>query len=150
MAAWFAIGDILEIECPTGVAYVSYAGRHQELGDGIWVVPRVFAKPTDDWRAVFGGVGYFIFYPAHAALGWKLVRKAGYSIDAIRPLPAKRRMAADLDEREQVTTWLIVEGNTRVARPANELDDEERQLPLAEIWNHAALIDAVTSGRTPA
>src|ERR1051326_5144227 len=109
MAAWLAIGDILEVVCPTGVAYVSYAGRHQQLGDAIWVVPRVFAYPTNDWRAVFAGSGYLIFYPAHAALRAKLVRKVGYSIDAIRSLPTKRRIAASLDEHEQVVTWLITD-----------------------------------------
>lgn len=149
MAPSVSVGDILEVVCPTGVAYVSYAGRHETLGDGIWVVPRVFAEPTDDWHAVFAGDGYFAFYPAQTALRRKLVRKVGYSIDAIRPLPAKRRMAASLDEREPVTTWLIVEGDARIARSADQLDQDERRLPLAEIWNHPYLIEAITSGRMP-
>jgi hypothetical protein len=62
-----AVGDVLEIICPTGVAYVAYAGRNESLGDAIWIVPKVFSQPTDDWSLVFSGPGYFAFYAAHTA-----------------------------------------------------------------------------------
>jgi hypothetical protein len=77
-----ALGDVLEVACPAGVAYVAYAGRNESLGDALWVVPTVFSAPRDDWSTVFRVPGYFAFYGAHAALRKKLVRKVGYSTDA--------------------------------------------------------------------
>jgi hypothetical protein len=144
-----AVGDVLEVACPAGVGYVAYAGRNDSLGDAVWVVPKVFSQPTDDWSAVFAGLGYFAFYGAHAALRKKLVRKVGYSTDAIRMLPAQRRSSTNVLDDEQPSAWLITEGSTRSVRRNEDLSDEERLLPIAEIWNHPYLVDAISTGWMP-
>lgn len=146
MANALVVGDILEVTLPAGVAYVSYAGKNESLGDAIWVVPRVLPAPTTDWKAVFAGEGYFAFYPANAAVRRRLVRKVGHSIDAMHLVPAKRRNVANVDATGTVTSWVITEGTTRVPRSDAELDESERQLPVADIWNHQYLIEAIASG----
>lgn len=143
------MGDVLEITCPAGVAYVAYAGRNESLGDALWVVPKVFRRPTDDWRMVFSELGYFAFYPAHTALRRKLVRKAGYSTDAIRMLPLRRRSPTNVLDDEKPNSWLITEGSTRTVHRDEDLTVEERMLPIAEIWNHPQLIDAISTGWMP-
>ena len=149
MADSLAIGDVLEITCPGGVAYMAYAGREASMGDAIWLVPKVYAAPTDAWTQIFAGKGYFVFYPAHTALRRKLVRKVGYSTDAIRPLPSKQRSVVNRDEGGRVTRWLISEGRNRVPRRDEDLDEFERNLPIADIWNHPYLIDAIERGYVP-
>jgi hypothetical protein len=149
MANSLSIGDILQFACQGGVAYVTYAGKNDSLGDAIWVAARVFPGPTEDWREVFSEPGYFTFYPAHTAVKRKLVQKVGYSTDAIRFLPSKRRSAVSIDKNGKVTSWLITEGASRTHRRDDELNEDERQLPIADIWNHQYLIDAIATGWMP-
>lgn len=143
------VGDVLEIRLTGGVAYAAFAGKNGSLGDAIWVVPIVFPSPTKDWKAVFERDGFFVFYAANAAVRRKLVQKVGFSTDAMRPLPAKRRSAVDVDDDGAVTKWLITQGSERIVRRASEVDEHERNLPIATIWNHESLKDAILSGRRP-
>jgi hypothetical protein len=149
MGAVLSPGDILEFDCPGGVAYFSYAGKHASLGDAIWVVPRVFPQPTDDWSSAFGGEGYFAFYPATSAVRRKLVRKVGFAPAALRLLPTKRRNVVNVDAHGAVTSWLITDGTVRVPRRDSELSSEERNLPIANIWNHKFLVESIGRGWTP-
>lgn len=149
MGRILSAGDILEVECPAGVAYISYAGRDANLGDAIWVIPEVFRQPTQDWSTVFGRNGYFAFYPAGTALRRKLVRKVGYSTEALRVVPVKRRRELAVDDSGVVTSWLITDGRDRTPKRDSELTDEEKGLPIASIWNHPLLIERIVSGWMP-
>ena len=126
------VGDILELVLSGGVAYVSYAGKNEALGDAVWVVPKVLPGPTTDWTVVFDGDGYFAFYPATTAVRRKLVRKVGHAIEAMHLVPTRRRGVANVDAAGNVTSWVITEGTTRVPRSDAELSDAERQLPVAD------------------
>jgi hypothetical protein len=53
MANALVVGDVLELTLPGGVAYVTYAGRNESLGDAIWIVPKIFVTPREDWKMVF-------------------------------------------------------------------------------------------------
>jgi hypothetical protein len=149
MARILTIGDVLEIAFPRGFAYIAYAGRHDSLGDAVWVVPRVYATPTRAWESVFGDKGYFAFYPAHAAVRHKLVKKVDYSTHAIRLLPSQRRSITSKDENGKAASWLITEGNVRTPRRDEDLSEDERMLPIASIWNHEYLLDAIAEEWMP-
>jgi hypothetical protein len=92
MPARLSIGDVIEVICPPGVAYVSYAGRDSNLGPAIWVIPRIFSESQKDWRAVFSLDGYFVFYAVYTGIKNKHMHRVGHSIDAIRELPGLRRI----------------------------------------------------------
>lgn len=147
MAARLAIGDILEFEGLGGWCYLAYAGKDPTMGDAVWVVPEIFPARRNDWANVFNRPGFFLFYPAHATLRAKLVQKAGYSEDAIRMLPRLRRNIVSEVEGGVVTSWYITDGTSREPRLDSELTDEERRLPISEIWNHAFLLEQLQSRR---
>jgi hypothetical protein len=64
-------------------------------------------------------------------------------------LPARRRSPTNVLDDEKPSAWLITEGSTRAVRRDDELSDEERMLPIAEIWNHPYLVDAISTGWMP-
>jgi hypothetical protein len=138
MSAHLAVGDILEVACEASVAYVSYAGRHSWLGDAIWVVPQLFARD-----------GYFTFYAVDAGLRHKHLRKVGYALEAMRPIPDRVRTAVN-KENGVVTSWLITDGVKRIPRKDADLSADERLLPVGAIWNFKLLCERLTSGWRPA
>lgn len=147
MAASLAVGDILEFECLGGWGYLSYAGKNASMGDAVWVVPEVFPTRQSDWTSVFERAGFWLFYPAHATLRAKLVKKVGYSEKVIRMLPRLRRNIVAEDESGAVRSWYITDGTSRVPKLDTELTDEERLLPISEIWNHSFLVEQLESHR---
>jgi len=147
MSAILAIGDILEFKCLDGWCYLSYAGKDPTMGDAVWVLPEIFPSRRKDWANVFARPGFLLFYPAHATLRAKLVQKAGYSEEAVRMLPKFRRNIVNEDENGVVTAWYITDGSSRLPVSDSELTDEERRLPISEIWNHAFLLEQLESRR---
>lgn len=61
-------------------------------------------------------------------------------------LPERWRRAGALKGRE-VLTWIIEEPSGEVVK--RTLSEEERRLPIAQIWTHAFLIDRVSQGWRP-
>jgi hypothetical protein len=149
MSNILSVGDILEISCETGIGYASYAGKHSWLGDAIWIVPELFKAPRSDWSTVFGELGFFTFYAAHTALRHKLVRKVGYAIEAMRPVPAFVRTAVNKGQNGLVLSWLITDGVARTPRKDTEMSAEERLLPIGAIWNHKLLCERLEAQWTP-
>jgi hypothetical protein len=147
MSSNLAIGDILEFECLGGWCYLSYAGKEPTMGDSVWVIPRIFPAQQKDWANVFSHSGFWLFYPAHASLRAKLVRRVGYSEEAIRMLPRFRRNIVHENHSGFVASWYITDGRSRVPKLDSELTEEERQLPISEIWNHAFLLEQLESRR---
>jgi len=147
MASNLAIGDILGFECLGGWCYMSYAGKDPTMGDAVWVIPEVLPTQHKDWSSVFARPGFWLFYPAHASIRAKLVQKVGYSEEVIRMLPRTRRNIVREDESGAVTSWYITDGTKRVPKLDEELTDEERGLPISEIWNHAFLLEQLGTRR---
>ena len=149
MSNVLAVGDVLEVACAGGVAYFSYAGKHGWLGDAIWIVPSIFKSSCTDFGSIFAERGYFAFYPLHAALRQKIVRKVGYAVEAIRVLPINVRSVVNRDALGRVSSWLITDGQSRLPRTDEELSYEERQLPIGAIWNHKMLCERIESRWDP-
>ena len=149
MSDILAVGDVFEVACAGGIAYVSYAGKHGWLGDAIWIVPSTFESRRNDFGTVFAEPGYFAFYPLHAALRQKIVRKVGFAVEAIRLLPVNVRSAVNRDALGRISSWLITDGQSKLPRTDEELSYEERQLPIGTIWNHKMLCERIGSGWNP-
>jgi hypothetical protein len=133
-----APGQVLEIATPGGLAYVQYAARHPEYGDAIRVLPGLFAARPDDFSGLVRDHAYFAFYPVVAAVTQALVE-----VVAMQPVPAEYHMprmmrrpgARSRDGR--ILTWIVIDGDNESVR--DKLSPDERQLPIAVIWNHEML-----------
>jgi hypothetical protein len=149
MSSHLAVGDILELSCDGGVAYVSYAGKHSWLGDAIWVVPELFATPQSEWSRIFAKDGYFAFYAVDAGLRHKHLRRVGYALEAMSPIPVLVRTAVNKDENGAVTSWLITDGVVRIPKKDAELSADERLLPIGAIWNYKLLCERLVNRWKP-
>jgi len=92
--------------------------------------------------------GYFTFYPVSAATSQGLVRvAANAAIPPGKEMPSTYRRAGWTTPEGKTTMWFICEGakETRLT----ELSDEERRLPIYEIWNHEFLVERLVGGWHP-
>lgn len=142
-------GDVLEVSTPRGLAYIHYAARDSEYGDGIRVLPGFFAtRPADFTALVSNPEAYFTFYPASAAVSQKLVEVvASIPLPRGQGLPPVHRRAGARSREGQVLAWFICEGAKETL--VRELSEEQRHLPIAAIWNHEALIYYLTQEWRP-
>jgi hypothetical protein len=143
-----APGDILEISAPAGLAYVRYLGRHNVYGDAIWVFPHWQTIRPTNLDSVFTDDGYVTFYPAQSA-----IRQGLLDVVASRPLPSGCGVPTLL-RREGFTSrdgivlaWVIERDGKETLK--HELDEEDRKLPIASIWNHEFLINRITDNWRP-
>jgi hypothetical protein len=100
-----------------------------------------------DLCAAFNGPGYFQFYPATAAARHGLVRKAGYCTEAMKIMPPRICNIIERNADGTVRVWNVSDGVSRLVR--TELSAEERELPIAVIVNHEALLERLRDGWTP-
>lgn len=141
-------GDLLEISCKPGVAYIHYVGKHRDFGDTIFVYPEILARRQPDLTSLGAQGGYLTFYPAGAS-----VRQGLAKIVASRPLPPGVHVP-DVFRREgatsragKVQSWIVVrDGHETLKRT---LTAKERKLPIASVWNHEYLIDRIVQGWRP-
>jgi hypothetical protein len=141
-------GDVLEADLKHGYGYLAYVGTHDRMEDAVWVVPRAFAERVTEPCALFAEPGYIIFYLARRALKLGLVRKVGHCTTAVRPLPTTLRYMLSSQRGGFVTLWNVSDGVTNLQ--LLELTEEQKKLPVAESWNHQALIARIAEGWTPA
>ena len=140
-------GDVLEAECDSRVGLLGYVGRHHKFGDLVLVPPRLFTAPVDKLCSVFDASAYFQFYPATTALRHRMVRKVGFCTEAMRVIPARWCNIIDENEDGTVRVWNVCDGSSRIVRYT--LSDDERQLPIGEIVNHAVLLQRLREAWTP-
>jgi hypothetical protein len=140
-------GDVLELPCEGSFAYFSYLGKHPLLGDTIWILPRLHSVRPPDSCALFSEPGYYAFYGATAAARHGEVRKMAFCPEAMRPIPRTLRYALNR-AGGRVLQWRIADGAK--GETVSELTPEQRDLPIASIWNHAALLARIAERWTPA
>ncbi|MGZ3457419.1 MAG: ribonuclease E inhibitor RraB [Archangium sp.] len=133
-------GDILEISTPRGLAYVHYTAKHPEYGDTIRVLPGFFATRPADFAALASSpAAYFTFYPAGVAASQEVALVvARIPLPPGRELPSAWRRRAGRTRDGRVLTWFIEEGTKETL--VRELSEAQRHLPIAALWNHAALV----------
>ncbi len=145
------IGDVIEIATSMGLAYVQYCHDHAQYGSLIRVLPGLFAqRPEDVCEVAQGPETFFTFYPVNAAARRKMI-----SIVARCPVPESARRFPLLrhhggkDRTTEEMTWWLWDRKGVAASRVKELTDEQKHMSTAEISNHAALIEMITSGWTP-
>ena len=140
-------GDVLQLDCGSGVGLLGYVGKHKEFGDLTWVVAKVFFPTVTNLCDAFSEPGYFQFYPATAAARSGLVRKVAFCAEAMRVIPTRHCNMVNLNEDGTVRTWNVCDGVNVMVR--TRLSDQERQLPVGWIVNHESLLYHIRTGWTP-
>jgi hypothetical protein len=142
-------GDLLEVQCTQGFFYIHYVGRHQHLGDVIYVYPRVFPQPVVECSSLESIAGYLTFYPVRSAANQKLARVVDpCALPVGAQVPAcYRRIGARNREGNKVLAWVIVREEREILK--RKLTKAEKRLPIAAVWNHEYLIEQVEAGWRP-
>jgi len=142
------VGDLLEIPIGEAFAYVVYLGRHVEYGDAVWVVPRTFKHRPADLADIFAKTGYLTFYPAKSAVSQKLVAVVGaIGIEQLPEVPRHLRRAGARARTGAILAWIVEKDGVDTLR--KQLSEDEKQLPIAAIWNHEFLLERIAGGWTP-
>lgn len=136
-------GDVLEIAADGGMIYVHYLGKHPEYGDAVAVSPAKHLERMPISLELFRD-SYITFYPAAVAVNRGLASVVGHLASAGLP-PRVRRPGARSGRK--IETWIIEDHSRETVKES--LSDEERELPIAVIWNHELLVQRVSEGWRP-
>ena len=141
-------GDILELQTPRGLSYAQYVGKHTEYGDVIRVVSGWHGHRVTDFVGLLSQSGYLAFYPASAAVKNGLAEIVGsHPLPVGVSVPQSLRRAGARGRTGQVLTWIVeIAGHDIVCK---ELDEAQRKLPIAAVWDHALLIERISQGWSP-
>ena len=145
MAKRAKVGDIVEVKMPQGFAYLHYVGNHPHYGEMSVVSPDILDKRPDNLKPDFKR-GYVAFYPIGAAVAQHLVQIVGRTAVPSDMPPKRLRRAGVLSDRG-VETWIIEGESGEVLKKT--LTDEERRLPIVNLWNHEFLLHRLATGWRP-
>ncbi len=144
------VGDVFRVDGPGWHGYIQYVGRHPTCGCAIWVIPRCYREKEPDLAGLREEEGYIAFYPLHAALSEGLVTRVGRSPlpEGVKVPDVLHRNATITSSGEVEASWIIETADGKeIVRET--LTEDERRLPMAEIWNHAFLLNRIASGWRP-
>ena len=136
-------GEILEVPVGDRFGYVQFLGEHREYGDAILVNPTLHARQAH-FPTGFFSKGYVTFYPAGNSVSRKLVEVVA---QASPPSLPKRFRRPKAERDGAVDSWVIEGGWRNVVKQT--LTDEERKLPIADVWQHEFLRERIAKGWTP-
>ena len=130
--------------------FMCYVGRHELLGDTVWVASAPSpSERTVDCR-VFSGDGFFAFYSATAAARSDDLRKVAFCPDGMHVMPPLLRFVLPVVGTSR-KRWRVA-ANGKLDTPfvlRDALSLEESLIPPAVIWNHAAFVARLRSGWHP-
>lgn len=151
-------GDVLEVEFPKvpspsvafpdgGFGYLTYVGKHHHNGDAVRVCPRVFHEQPEITDGLFVD-SYIAFYPANVALVHKLVRVVGRLAPVAMPTTF-RRGPFKLGEVTLPYQIDVYNGKECKTYLKYSLSEEEKNLNMATVYNHEALLCTISQGWRP-
>ncbi|MDD2760096.1 MAG: hypothetical protein PHH11_07365 [Methylomonas sp.] len=139
-----AIGDVIEIPIPDGLAYAQYTHKHLKYGALLHVLPGVHHSPVNDFSGLVALLPQFVaFFPLGAACNRGIVR-----VVANEPIPFHAQAFPIF--RSCVKTpngcgpWWLWDGSREWK--VGELEEEMKSLPLHEIVNDTLLIARIVQG----
>jgi hypothetical protein len=137
-------GEILEVTIGDRFGYVQFIGQHPQYGDAILVSPALHSRQAH-FATGFFSAAYVTFYPAGIAVSNKVVEVVAQSSPP--KLPRRFRRPKGRAGEGAVASWVIEGGWREVVR--QNLTDEERHMPIADVWDHAFLRERIANGWTP-
>jgi len=142
-------GDILEIDVEGRYAYVQALGKHPILGWAVCVLTDALDSPCQRPEDLVPDRGYVAFYSIDAAAregDAQVVARGAWH----RDVPERMRARHHIDRSGRVLDWEIDDSSHPSGYYVTQLlTDEERQLPIAEIWPHEVLCAHIRSGWRP-
>jgi hypothetical protein len=143
-------GDIVEIQTSKGSAYAQYTHQHPTHGGLIRVFDEVFESRPDSFAGLVDQpVRFSAFLPVAAAVKRGLFKVVANERIALqhRSFPVFRNGIAD-PKTKKVAVWWFWDGEREWK--VGELTPEQREMPIASVWNDTLLIERIESGWTPA
>jgi hypothetical protein len=140
-------GDVFEMDVDDAKAYVQLINYHDEYGQLVRVLPGVH-EDGDVESLVGEDDAFLVFFPVDAALKQGILRQVGrYDIPRSRRSFPTFKAPGGITESGKVLNWWIWDGETE--RRVDTLNDEQRDLPVAEIINDTLLRERIKAGWRP-
>lgn len=144
------IGDVFEIPTKVGLTYAQYTHNHQaNYGELVRVFDKTFRKrPVDFEKLAEHPVRFSVFFPLGVAIHrrvFEIVAHLDVRAD-LQPFPTFRH-GFNVKPTDKVKIWFLWDGKKEWK--VGELTSEQRRLPILEIWNDTALIEAIEQGWRP-
>jgi len=151
MAPKLRIGDVIEVATNKGLAYAQYSHDHARCGSLLRVLPGVVGeRPSDICALTSGAERFFVFYPLAAAVRLRLATVVAQCPlpDHARPFPLLRHWGGRDPVTRVMRWWLWDSSGVEVSR-VDELTPEQMQRSIAQISNHASLVEMIETDWTP-
>lgn len=145
------IGDVFEVATNRGLAYIQYSHDHGRYGSLVRVLPGLFPKRRPDLCGLtMNHERFYTFYPVRSGLQLGKVALVAHCIvpTAARAFPLLRHRAGRDPKTREMRWWLWDENGVAGSR-VSQLTHEQSSRSIAEICNHAALVDKIESDWAP-
>ena len=143
------IGDIIEIPTSRGLAYAQYGHKKEQWGALLRILPGFCAQRPEDFSQIANQEESFVvFFPLQAAIS-----RGIFEVVAHQEIPQHARTfplfrgAGFRDRQGRVQNWWLWDGVREW--PIGRQTDEQRKLPLCQVWNDTLLIERIEEGWTP-
>jgi len=138
------IGDLVEIRTALGISYAQYTHEVDQYGSLVRVFDKIYTEQPNDLSEIFDNhAGFYVFFTLNEALKTKSFCIVGnFSIPVeIREFPLFR--CGGVGVNGKVKTWWLWDGENQVK--IGTLTEEQKSLPVRQIWNIALLIHRIES-----
>lgn len=153
-----AIGDILEIKTPSGLAYIQYTHEHPDMGALVRILPGLFERRPKDFTDIARQRElYSTFYTLRYALP-----KGETEVVSHQPVPdwtksyPMMRHSDGADATGKSHSWSILRAdmpltveNLKKAPKYKVLTSELEKLSIDGLWSHPLLVKRLAQGWTP-
>jgi len=142
-------GDIFEIKTPKGFAYVQYTYSDDVYGQLIRVLPGIFdVRPITFNQLSQSRELYFVFFPVRSAVFKNIITSVAhepipYFAQQFPPMRKRGGIGAD----GKVLNWWIYDTKGKIS--VDQLNEEQRNYSIMEIWNYTMLVECICSGWMP-
>jgi hypothetical protein len=142
-------GDVFVIKTSRGGCYFQYVSKNPLMGAMIRVLPGIYENaPSDFLEVINKDTNFWIFFPVVAALKRGIICKVGnFDVpDFAKKFPLFRAGIVN-SKTKRVESWWLWDGSEEWM--VGEITDEQRKLPIRQIWNDTLLIERVEEGWLP-
>lgn len=144
------LGDVYEVDTPSGVGYLQYTHEHKLMGSLVRVLPGVFSvPPTDLSELVSGPTRFVVFYPIGATIRDRARVRFVDHFDVpshARPFPLMKWEKASQEDGK--VGWTLWDGNKSQGTLPAQLSPDQALLPQVAIFNHNYLVERLATDWT--